>query len=133
MKTLTWKQEISYDALLEGVINNKTTLLPVMGRQYGKTTIINELGLTLQALGYYVIVWTDHPATIEYVADKVFVRLRDYDIKLSFSLRGRNNLVILFDEVDASFPHFNYMIHELEARGIPVAGFVFKRRYSMIP
>jgi len=116
-KILTdWQQE-RFDEFEEAIHRKKNLFRNGRIRQLGKTYTLNELGLTLQALGYEVYVYT--PFTqLEYFAER-FIH-NDYD------LRGINILktVILFDEVKIDDDEVKEILKYSRCCQIPVVGFV---------
>jgi len=86
-------------------------------RGVGKTYLLNELGFTLQALGYKVLVYTPNKK-MEYFAENF--------IYSSDNLRGIDNLktVILFDEVEVFSDEAQELIKLFKQLRIPIVGFV---------
>ncbi len=85
-------------------------------RCVGKTYLLNELGFTLQALGYKVLVYT--PYKREYFAERFIYN--------SDNSRGIDRLktVILFDEVEMYKDETQELIKLFKQLQIPVVGFV---------
>ena len=91
-KILTrWQQE-RFDEFEKAIHKKEMLFRNGKYRQLGKTYLLNELGFTLQALGYKVLVYT--PYKREYFAEGF--------IYSSDNSRGIDRLktVILFDEVE---------------------------------
>lgn len=116
-KILTdWQQE-RFDEFEKAIHRKEMLFRNGRIRQFGKTYILNELGFTLQALGYEVYVNT--PFTqLEYFAER-FIH-NDYD------LRGINILktVILFDESKIDNDKTQGILKYCKSCQIPVVGFV---------
>lgn len=119
MKELTLKQQEFFDKLFLSCQNHKIDLYSSEKRAWGKTTIINELGFTLQALGYTVYILTPY-RNQEYCGEK-FVSLDSCDFR---DFRGipRDNIVILADEVRIS--KITELIKFCDYHNIAVVGFV---------
>ena len=90
-------------------------------RGKGKTYLLNELGLTLQALGFEVLVYTPY-TKMEYFAEN-FIYSSDYT---SDNPRRIDKLktVILFDEVEIDNDETQELIKFFKKYRIPVVGFV---------
>ena len=88
-----------------------------MRRNTGKTTIINELGLTLQSLGYEVYILTLSNC-VEYNASKRICRIDDLDgIKT-------DSLVILIDEEFRESNLFLEVENFCDDNSVSMVGFV---------
>lgn len=117
-KILTdWQQE-RFDEF-EKVIHKRQMLLRNgKYRGTGKTYLLNELGFTLQVLGYKVLVYTPFKK-MEYFAENFIYssdNLREIDNKLK--------TVILFDEVEVFSDEAQELIKIFKQLRIPVVGFV---------
>lgn len=96
MKELTPKQQEYFDKLLLSCTNHEIDLYSSEERAWGKTVTLNELGFTLQALGYTVYILTPY-RNQEYCGEK-FISLDSCDYR-DFSNIPRDNIVVLADEV----------------------------------
>ena len=117
-KILTkWQQE-RFDEFEEAIHKRRMLFRNVEYRGNGKTYLLNELGLTLQALEYKVLVYT--PFTqLEYFAENFIYN--------SDNLRGIDNklkTVILFDEVRIDNDETQELIKLFKKYRIPVVGFI---------
>jgi hypothetical protein len=133
---LTEKQQEVLDNFLEAIEQGKNLLLSSENRRIGKTYILNELGFTLQALGYNVFVLTPYKEQ-EYYANKFISDGID-----RFKGFNREKLVILADE--ARYLMMDDIMEYCEYRKVPIVGYVnfyiprkiepkeFKREYECI-
>jgi hypothetical protein len=94
-------------------------------RAWGKTTIINEIGLTYQALGYEVLLFTQHSNSNNHFATQYIPS--DYN---SRHLRGYpiGKTIAIFDEYDLPPKSIindigNELLITLEQLQIPYVGF----------
>lgn len=115
---LTKKQKIfyeSFDSQLQARLNN---LVSAEDRAWGKTTILNEIGFTYQALGYNVLLLTNCSNSIEYFATRY--------ITIASSLRGfnRNKTIVIIDECNINDGEFKEILKTLDELKIPYVGFV---------
>lgn len=85
-------------------------------RGMGKTRVINEIGLTYQALGYEVILMT--PYDDEHIAT-VLLRNRIEDIKYCFPTKT----ICLVDEWDFHNKNTNEFLYYLKRYKVPIVGF----------
>ncbi len=116
-KILTrWQQE-RFNEFEEVIHRNEMFFRNSKYRQLGKTYLLNELGLTLQALGYKVLVYTPYDR-MEYFAER-FIR-NIYDLKGI----GRDKIVILFDEANIDNDDIQEIIEYCENYQISIVGFV---------
>ena len=86
-------------------------------RGFGKTSILNEIGLIAQAIGVEVLVWSPfYGAT--YTATERVNTVND--------LRGHkvDNTILLIDEVNAKDETNASMIEHLRGRGMRMFGFI---------
>ena len=112
---LTKEQQIYYDEFEDTIKEKKNLLYSSHQRAWGKSYILNELGLTLQALGYEVYFFSDYD-TYEFYATKYLSR--------SDNIRGINNYktVLIVDECRHS--RLIDVLNYCESREIPVVGFI---------
>jgi len=110
-----WQQE-RFDEFEEAIHRNGIRFINGRIRRIGKTYLINELALTLQALDYTVYVFTSYQ-NIEYFAEKF---IQSYN-----NLRGinRDKKVILFDEVRIDEDETMKILELCEKYSISVVGF----------
>lgn len=116
-KILTrWQQE-RFDEFEKAIHKKEMLFRNDKYRQLGKTYLLNELGLTLQALGYKVLVYTPFKG-VEYFADKF--------IYSSDNSRGIDKLktVVIFDEVQMEDDETIELLKLFKMYQIPVVGFV---------
>jgi len=117
IKILTeWQQE-RFDEFEEAIHRKKSLFRNGKYRKLGKTYTLNELGFTLQALGYDVYVYTPYKE-MEYFA-KGF-------IWTDYNLRGldKSKTVILFDEVKMNDDMTMEILNICSGHEFPVVGFV---------
>ena len=115
-KILTdWQQE-RFDEFEEAIHRKQMLFRNGKYRCVGKTYLLNELGFTLQALGYKVLVYT--PYKREYFSERFIYN--------SDNSRGIDRLktVILFDEVEMYKDETQELIKLFKQLQIPVVGFV---------
>lgn len=89
----------------------------IIPRGFGKTTILNEIGLLAQAMGKEVLIWTSCN-NIEYYATEKLERanqIRRHHI---------NNGILLIDEIDITDRKTYDMLKHLEDSGILIIGFI---------
>jgi len=112
---LTRKQQFYYDKFEDAIKEKRNLLYSSHQRGWGKSYILKELGLTLQALGYEVYFSSDYNA-YEFYATKY---LSKFD-----NIRGINNYktVVIVDECRHS--RLINVLNYCESREIPVVGFV---------
>jgi hypothetical protein len=114
---LTKKQKEIYKSFIATIIDKDIRLLTSEQRSWGKSYILNELGLTLQALGYKVYLLTMHHNSQEHFADDLFPDdTWDYRGKL------RDKMVILVDEYKIS--KIQLILEFCTEYKIPIVGFV---------
>ena len=112
---LTERQQNIFNDLLTAVEQKRFVGLSSHQRGIGKTTILNELAFTLQALGYVVYLLTPYKNQ-EYFAHK-FISNNTND------LRGvRGNIVVIADE--ARYCMMDDLFTYCRLYGIPVVGFI---------
>lgn len=99
------------------VEETKDYIIMTRKRKLGKTTILNELGLTLQALGYTVYVFS-LSIHIEYCACG-FIQNED-DL---FNGLIKGNLVVLLDEGNYNLDLYKKVRKTCNKYNIPVVGF----------
>ena len=87
-------------------------------RAWGKTTILNELGITYQALGYEVLLLTMFPNSNEHFATRCINDERD--------LRGlpRDKTIMIVDEYKILNDKNHYLFNAIEKLDIPYVGFM---------
>lgn len=89
----------------------------IIPRGFGKTTILNEIGLLAQAMEKEVLIWTPYNNTEYYATEKLEVanQLRRHHI---------NNGILLIDEIDIrDIKNYN-MLRDLDDSGILTIGFI---------
>jgi len=116
---LTNSQQAYFDSFLGYVNKRKNLFFSSKQRGIGKTHIINELGFTLQSLGYKVFVFSPHNTILSYYTNG-FVSLIDYERTMLG--KDKTKTVVLVDEARKDtmvglVDYFNF--HK-----IPVVGFV---------
>jgi hypothetical protein len=117
---LTEWQEDKYKIFSEVIEQRGNFFFSSEDRNVGKTYLLNELGLELQALGYTVYILTPYPEHEYFAHGFIYINGDGY--------RGRlkENTVVLVDEARL------YMMDEFldycKWRQIPVIGFVNYRR-----
>jgi hypothetical protein len=114
---LTKWQQNRFDEFEEAIHRKEMLFRNAKVRGIGKTYLLNELGLTLQVLGYEVLVYTSYDR-MEYFAEKFIYN--DYD------LQGINILkaIILFDEAKLDNDEVQEILKYSRCCQIPVVGFV---------
>lgn len=119
VEKLTMKQEVFYDGMEKAILNKKFALYDpdTFDRGTGKTTVVNEIGFTYQALGYNVYVLSPC-RNLEYYACKMIDKIED--------LRGIkiNNLIILVDEELKELKSYKIIESFCKHLNIPMVGFV---------
>ena len=116
MIELTNRQSEYMEMFLKRIKNNEIYLIYSKFRKFGKTTIIRELGLHLQSLGYNVAILTIYNQ--DYYAHKPIDNIND--------LRGYTNTVVLVD-TDEFRVHYDVLQNIKEycnVYTIPMVGFV---------
>lgn len=117
IEILTYWQQERFNEFEEAINRKQMLFRNGKYRGVGKTYLLNELALTLQALGYDVYICT--PFTqLEYFAEKF--------IHWSSDLWGISveNKVILFDEVKIEGDNTIHILELCELHSIPAVGFV---------
>lgn len=113
---LTDVQQKAFDKFLKRIEQKDMLLLSSEERRIGKTTTLNELALTLQALGYIVYVLTPYQKQ-EYFAHKFISTDRSNYTNLNV-----DKLVIIVDEEKRN--KMDEIIEYCDFRKIPVVGYV---------
>ncbi len=113
---LTEKQQETFDLFLYIIEQSKIYFLSSEPRRIGKTYILNELGFTLQALGYEVYILTPYPHQ-EYFANG-FISTEPRDFRGMF----KDNTIIIVDE--ERFELIGELLDYCRSRNIPVVGYV---------
>lgn len=96
-------------------------------RQYGKTTVINELSLIFQSMGYKVGILTDHPNQTRYGTFLVdIVKYRYRGIRGIRELKN-NKVAILVDEFEWNKQNYDWinLKEYLENNMILTFGFIY--------
>ncbi len=116
IKKLDKIQQKIFDVMLNMVKAKQNYLLSSADRGIGKTTILNELAFTLQAIGYKVYLLNPHPVKDYYVNN-----ILTYDIQ---SFRGlfKSNVVLIADE--ARYEMMDDLLEYCKDKRIPIVGFV---------
>jgi len=125
------RQKEYFDLFDDCLHKHQSKLLSSEQRAWGKTTILNEIGFTYQALGYDVLLITQCPNSNEHFATDFIDPNGDYHRTLC---RTRKNTVAIIDEYDyhvytdnierKSWVTFNELLKELGDYNIPYVGFV---------
>lgn len=118
VEKLTTKQNAFYSEIERAILNKEFALYNSnwYDRGWGKTTVINEIGFTYQALGYTVYILS--PCRTEYFACKLINKKED--------LRGikRDNLIVLVDEVLRDSELYTEVKSFCQQFNIPIVGFI---------
>jgi hypothetical protein len=97
--------------------NGKSKIISSWRRQWGKTTILNEIGLCYQAIGYRVFLATDFSNSSNHYAEKLIdgnYAIREVPI---------DNIIVIIDEFDLC-NNINYrLLRYLEYHDIMYVGF----------
>lgn len=117
---LTKDQELSMNTFLSCVIEKTNRFESAYERGFGKTTILNELALHLQSIGYKVILYlpVGHEKHHDgFYAEGILTSLSD--------LRGvLGDMVVIADEVKYGEMRYRSEILEYcESKGIPIVGY----------
>lgn len=115
---LSKKQEYYHEMFVSAVVNRDNVFISSDKRNWGKTIILNELGYTLQALGYKVYILTISNL-MEYCADEFIIF---YPEKFEGKLNDKS--VVLVDEVYYYNPNFQNFTDYSLSRNTPIVGFV---------
>lgn len=86
-------------------------------REFGKTSILNEIGLIAQSQGMDVLAWSAYYGTT-YIATKRVVMADD------LRCHKVENTILLIDEVNAKDSINASMIEHLRGRGMRMFGFI---------
>jgi hypothetical protein len=121
---LTKIQQEAFNEFFESIEKGENLLLSSEPRRIGKTTILNELALTLQALGYIVYVSTPYQKQ-EYFAH----RFLSNDMIHNRGLFG-DNIVVIADE--SKYEYMNELLFNCKVKNIPVVGYVNFKIYKPI-
>jgi hypothetical protein len=89
-------------------------------RGWGKTTILNEIGFTYQALGYDVLIVTKHIDSNEHYATLLF----DYVSTTDRFIHNPNKTIAIIDEYNYFNENCQDIINYFTERKIPYVGFV---------
>lgn len=120
---LTEKQQKACDRLLHSVEKKENNVIFSDQRQIGKTTILNELGFDLQALGYKVFIYTPNKNQDYYANGFICEGLNN-------NFRGikRDCIVVIVDELNRGSMreqnNFKELLEYCEYERIPVVGYV---------
>jgi AAA+ ATPase superfamily predicted ATPase len=99
------------------LLNGESKLLSSKQRRWGKTTILNEIGLTYQLLGYRVFLITQYPNSNEHVATNY--------VSNAESIRGyKEKSIALIDEYYYFDENLRDILHVFDKLDIPYVGFV---------
>ena len=98
----------------------KNKLLSSQQRAWGKTTILNEIGFTYQALGYDVLLVTTHSESNEHIATMYF----DYVFTKARLLADYGKTIVIVDEYDYCDLNFQEIMEFFDKKKIPYVGFV---------
>jgi len=116
---LTQEQQYYYD-LFDKALNNGENFVVFSDRRgWGKTTIVNEIGFTYQALGYMVFLITQFPNSNEHFVTKVISSECDFD----FRNLNYKKCVAIIDEYDPCTEQYINIIKRLNECNIPYVGF----------
>lgn len=85
----------------------------------GKTTILNEIGFTYQALGYDVFLVTSSFQGVHHFCHTTFNGEEDRR-----KIDPRKKAIAIIDEFNTEDDRFHEIIECLEAYGVPYVGFV---------
>ena len=107
------ENQIFVDTFLKHAVNGNNHFIFTKERGIGKSTILKQLGLELQAMGYFVFIMSlsNH---FEYMADK---KLFNEEDMVNYPMK---NTVILIDDI--TLHELKEIIENHEA--IPVVGYV---------
>jgi hypothetical protein len=121
VELLTYNQQEHFDDFMEAIENKQDRICytdcDVWDRGWGKTIVINELGLHLQTMGYIVCLLS--PITcIDYCVSKIIRKAED--------LRGKqiDKLVVLIDEEMINSKLFLSVENFCDIYRISMVGFV---------
>ena len=115
---LTKEQQLFFDIFDNYLQNRQNKLYPSDRRAWGKTTIINEIGFTYQALGYEVLLITHFPNANEHFANRCIFN------EWEFSGVNREKTIVIIDEYDVQKNYdARFLLEELRQLNIPYVGF----------
>lgn len=112
---LSRRQEVIIESILQSVKRRENYILSSRQRKIGKTSIINELGLHLQSLGYNVLLLTTNTRG-EYYANRSLSLSKDDYLGII-----NKNTVVLLDEYD--YYKIDNLLKYCYGRYIPVVGY----------
>ena len=98
--------------------NKQNKLYPSGRRAWGKSTIMNEIGFTYQALGYEVLLITQFPNANEHFASKCIFN------EWEFAGVKREKAIVIIDEYDVQKNYeARFLLEALKQLNIPYVGF----------
>lgn len=113
---LNEKQQEYFDLFDNNLQVNVSYIVIDNDRQWGKTTILNEIGLTYQALGYEVILLTKYPQANNHFATRYVSNMNDLQrINLD-----DDKIIAIVDEYDIG----EEIIDCLQKYDVPIVGFI---------
>lgn len=121
---LTEKQGWILEEMLKSIKKQENLLLSSKERNIGKTFTLNQLALTLQALGYKVYMLTPYRGQ-EYYADR-FISLLEKDYDGLFY----DSVVVIVDE--SRYIMMNDFLEYCKYRDVPVVGYIDYQNYKTI-
>lgn len=125
IEKLSNQQQTIFDVMLQMAETKQNYLLSSEPRNIGKTTILNELSFTLQALGYDVYLLNQYLARDFYTNGLITLKNESYKGIL------HKNSVVLIDE--SRYSILSDLLDYCETFNIPVIGFTnFERNKAII-
>lgn len=119
---LTEQQQKIFNEFLDSVEKKENNIISSDQKQIGKTTILNELGFDLQALGYKVFVYTPYKNQDYYANGFIYEGLHNF--------RGlkRDYIVVIVDELNRESireqNNFKELLEFCEYGKIPIVGYI---------
>lgn len=122
--SLNYEQQFWFDRFDECLQKRLSYLSSSEDRGWGKTTVLNEIGFTYQALDYDVLLITEYPESNVHYATKYIGSIRDL-----YGVRTNKTICIfdeyrVFSEIRRKREFFINVIDELNRMNIPYVGFV---------
>ena len=111
------RQQVYFDLFDKKLQDGTGCIISSYERQWGKTTIVNEIGFTYQALGYQVFLLTKFPQSNEHFANKYVASESD------ICGIGGNKCIAIIDEYDIKNYADSSLLDCLEYCNIPCVGF----------